>query len=112
MIIGTFTKTETGQFDGELRTFSLHAKLSLIPIENPSEKGPHYRITFQGSDLEAGAAWSKTSKEGNPYLSLKLDGPTLNTPIYAALTKVEGDYILNWSRPRPIAEPNGHDDLF
>ena len=112
MIIGTFTKTEAGQFDGDIHTFNLQAKISLTPIENPSDKGPHFRAVFQGADLEAGAAWNKTSKEGKPYLSLKLDGPTLDAPIYAALTKTEGDYILNWSRPRPNAEPNGHDHLF
>ena len=109
MIIGTFTKTEHGHFNGDIQTFNLQAKLNLAPIENPSEKGPHYRAVFQGSDLEAGAAWKKTSQAGKAYLSLKLDGPTLDTPIYAALTDSGNGFVLNWSRPRPNAE---QDDLF
>lgn len=112
MIIGTFIKTEAGHIEGDIRTFNLHSKLTLIAIENPGQNGPHYRVTFNGSGAEAGAAWEKTSNDGNAYLSLKLDGPTLDTPIYAALTKSDGGYLLNWSRPRPNAEPNGQHDQF
>jgi uncharacterized protein (DUF736 family) len=49
--------------------------------------------------FEAGAAWKKTSKEGKPYLSVKLDGPTLAAPINCALTRQQdGSYGLVWSR--------------
>ncbi|MGY3547398.1 uncharacterized protein (DUF736 family) [Bradyrhizobium sp. USDA 4469] len=32
-----------------------------------------------------GAAWSMHSEEGRDYLSLKLDDPSFNAPIYADL---------------------------
>ena len=51
---------------------------------------------------EIGAAWSKRSEEGRDYLSLKLDDPSFNSPIYANLFDDEGGegYTLLWSRPR------------
>ncbi|HUZ73390.1 MAG TPA: DUF736 domain-containing protein, partial [Stellaceae bacterium] len=49
-----------------------------------------------------GAAWSKRSEEGRDYLSLKLDDPSFNAPIYANLFNDEDGegYTLIWSRPR------------
>jgi len=51
---------------------------------------------------EIGAAWSKRSEEGRDYLSLKLDDPSFNAPIYANLFNDEDGegYTLIWSRPR------------
>ena len=37
------------------------------------------------SVAEIGAAWSKRSNEGRDYLSLKLDDPSFNAPIFANL---------------------------
>ncbi|HQT90111.1 MAG TPA: DUF736 domain-containing protein, partial [Acidiphilium sp.] len=50
---------------------------------------------------EIGAAWSKRSNEGRDYLSVKLDDPSFNAPIYANLFDDEGGegYSLIWSRP-------------
>ena len=55
---------------------------------------------------EIGAAWSKRSEEGRDYLSLKLDDPSFNSPIYANLFDDEGGegYTLLWSRPRKNGE--------
>ena len=51
---------------------------------------------------EIGAAWSKRSEEGRDYLSLKLDDPSFNAPIYANLFDDEDGegYTLIWSRSR------------
>ena len=57
-------------------------------------------------NAEIGAAWSKRSNEGRDYLSVKLDDPSFNAPIYANLFD-DGDaetYTLIWSRSR---KPNG-----
>lgn len=55
---------------------------------------------------EIGAAWSKCSEEGRDYLSLKLDDPSFNAPIYANLFDDEAGegYTLLWSRPRKTGE--------
>ena len=53
----------------------------------------------EDGEFEFGAAWAKTSKAGKPYLSVKLDGPTLAQPINCALTKQQdGSHALVWNR--------------
>ena len=49
-----------------------------------------------------GAAWSKRSEEGRDSLSLKLDDPSFNAPIYANLFDDEDGEgcTLIWSHPR------------
>lgn len=97
--IGTFTSTATG-FTGSIKTLTLNVKARLERIENPSEKGPHFRI-FSGA-VELGAAWQKHSEQsGRDYLSVKLDDPSFPAPIYATLVEVEGEegFQLIWSRP-------------
>ena len=53
-----------------------------------------------------GAAWSKRSAENRDYLSVKLDDPSFNAPIYANLFDDEDGegFTLIWSRGR---KPNG-----
>jgi uncharacterized protein (DUF736 family) len=97
--IGTFTTTANG-FTGSIKTLSLNVKARFERVENPSDKGPHFRI-FSGA-VELGAAWQKHSEQsGRDYLSVKLDDPSFPAPIYATLVEVEGEegVSLIWSRP-------------
>ncbi|MBY5869284.1 DUF736 domain-containing protein [Rhizobium leguminosarum] len=97
--IGTFTSTENG-FTGSIRTLALNVKARIARVDNPSDKGPHYRI--YAGNVELGAAWQKRSGETvRDYLSVKLDDPSFPAPIYATLSEVEGEggYQLIWSRP-------------
>jgi len=95
--IGTFTSTENG-FTGSIRTLALNVKARMARIDEPSDKGPHYLI-YAGS-VELGAAWQRRTEQDRTYLSVKLDDPSFPAPIYATLSKVEGDdgYQLIWSR--------------
>ena len=99
--IGTFKKSGTNEFTGQIVTLSVQAKnVRIVPEANRSgENAPSHRV-FVGR-VEIGAAWSKTSNEGRAYLGLKLDDPSFNAPIYANLFDDEdGDgYSLIWSRP-------------
>lgn len=96
--IGTFTTTENG-FTGSIRTLALNVKARISRVENPTEKGPQFRV-FAGT-VEFGAAWQKTSDQGRDFLSVKLDDPSFPAPIYATLAEVEGfeGFQLIWSRP-------------
>ena len=97
--IGTFTANSNG-FTGTVRTLALNAKARIIRVENPSEKGPQFRI--YAGNVELGAAWQKTAKDTErDYLSVKLDDPSFPAPIYATLVEVEGQDGLQliWSRP-------------
>jgi uncharacterized protein (DUF736 family) len=103
--IGSFKKVGN-DFQGEIITLSLQAKgVRIVAETSPSnDKAPSHRV-FVGR-AEIGAAWSKRSEEGRDYLSLKLDDPSFNAPIYANLFDEEGGegYTLLWSRPRKNGE--------
>ena len=103
--IGSFKKVGN-DFQGEIVTLSVQAKGVRIVAETgrSSENAPNYRV-FVGR-AEIGAAWSKRSEEGRDYLSLKLDDPSFNAPIYANLFDDESGegYTLLWSRPRKNGE--------
>ena len=82
--IGSFKKSGN-EFQGEIVTLSVQAKgVRIVPETNrTSDNAPSHRV-FVGR-AEIGAAWSKRSSEGRDYLSVKLDDPRFNTPIYANL---------------------------
>ncbi len=100
--IGSFHKDENGNFSGAIKTLTLNVKQAVLrKVETDNDKAPNYRI-FSGQ-TEFGAAWTKTSKDGRDYLSVKLDDPSFPAPIYASLvdapeTSEAGGYSLIWSR--------------
>ena len=99
--IGTFKKTGSNEFTGEIVTLSLQAKnVRIVPETTRSgDNSPSHRVYVGRAEI--GAAWSKRSNEGRDYLGLKLDDPSFNAPIYANLfDDEEGEgYSLIWSRP-------------
>ena len=99
--IGTFKKTGSNEFTGEIVTLSVQAKnVRIVPETTRSgDNSPSHRV-YVGR-VEIGAAWAKRSNEGRDYLGLKLDDPSFNAPIYANLfDDEEGDtFSLIWSRP-------------
>jgi len=99
--IGSFKKSGT-EYQGEIVTLSLQAKGVRIAPETSrtNDNAPSHRV-FAGR-VEIGAAWSKRSNEGRDYLSVKLDDPSFNAPIFANLIDDEtGEGAsLIWSRPR------------
>ena len=81
--IGTFKKSGD-KFQGEIVTMSLQKKnVSIVPEPaTENENAPSHRV-FVGA-AEIGAAWPRTSKENRAYLSIKLDDPSFNAPIFAS----------------------------
>src|SRR5712691_4004197 len=100
--IGSFKKSSSNEFQGEIVTLSVQAKgVRIVPeTSRTSDNAPSHRV-FVGR-AEIGAAWSKRSNEGRDYLSVKLDDPSFTTPIYANLFDDEGGetFSLIWSRGR------------
>jgi uncharacterized protein (DUF736 family) len=99
--IGTFKKTGTNEFAGEIVTLSVQAKnVRIVPETSRSgDTAPSHRVYCGRVDI--GAAWSKRSNEGREYLGLKLDDPSFTAPIFANLFDDEDGegYSLIWSRP-------------
>ena len=104
-IIGSFKKSGQ-EFHGEIVTLSLKAKgVRIVPeTERTNDNAPSHRVYVGGA--EVGAVWPKRSGEGRDYLSVTLDDPSFNAPIYANLfdDKDAETYTLIWSRSR---KPNG-----
>lgn len=100
--IGTFTRKPDGGYEGRLETLTLHTVVRLVPNEDKvSGKAPDFRA-YAGK-IEVGAAWSRESMDGAPYLSLSLDDPSFAVPISAAMFPAEAEhdrFVLVWSRPR------------
>ena len=100
-VIGTFKKIGDNEYQGEIFTLSLNVRgVRIIPVAVPGgDKAPSHRVHFGRPEI--GAAWSKLSDEGREYLSVKLDDPSFNAPIYANLFADEGGetFSLIWSRP-------------
>lgn len=99
--IGTFKKTGSNEFTGEILTLSVQARgVRIIPdLRASGENAPSHRVMVGRAEI--GAAWSKRSSDERPYLGLKLDDPSFNAPIYANLFEDEDSeiYSLIWSRP-------------
>jgi uncharacterized protein (DUF736 family) len=99
--IGSFKKSGN-EYQGEIVTLSVQARgVRIVPEANrSSDAAPSHRV-FVGR-AEIGAAWSKRSSEGRYYLSLKLDDPSFNVPIFANLFDDEDGegFTLMWSRSR------------
>jgi uncharacterized protein (DUF736 family) len=96
--IGTFSRGDDGAFTGTIRTLNINVKATIKPVAKDNERAPDYRVTANG--VEFGAGWSKAAKDsGAEYLSLKLDDPSFNGPVYANLVQGEGgEHKLIWSR--------------
>jgi len=99
--IGSFTKSGES-YKGEIVTMSVQTKnVRIVPEEaSENDNAPTHRV-FVGR-AEIGAAWTKTSKEDRPYLSVKLDDPSFTAPIFANLFDDEDGKTFNliWSRAR------------
>jgi uncharacterized protein (DUF736 family) len=98
--IGSFKKVGS-DFQGEIVTLSLQTKGVRIVAETnrSNDNAPSHRVYVGRAEI--GAAWSKRSNEGRDYLSLKLDDPSFNAPIFANLFDDEDGegFTLIWSRP-------------
>ena len=99
--IGSFKKSGN-EYQGEIVTFSVQTKgVRIVPEANrSSDAAPSHRVYVGRAEI--GAAWSKRSSEGREYLSLKLDDPSFNAPIFVNLFDDEDgeSFTLIWSRSR------------
>ena len=82
--IGSFKKSGQ-EFQGEIVTLSVQTKgVRIVPeTDRTNDNAPSHRVYVGRAEI--GAAWPKRSSEGRDYLSVKLDDPSFNAPIYANL---------------------------
>ncbi len=108
MIIGNLTYDhEADTYTGEITTLSVGTrKVAFEPSEATAEGAPEYRVVnpSNGGDVEFGAAWKKSSKEGQEYLSVRLDDPAFAHPFNCGVVAARdsaGQFLLVWTRKKP-----------
>ena len=100
-VIGTFTRSKDGGWEGTIRTLSMTAKTRFVPNDNrETTTAPDFRVLCGTSEL--GAAWARRGSGGEQreYLSVQLDDPSLPAPISAALFTNDDSQSANlvWNR--------------
>src|SRR3546814_19014126 len=65
--IGTFSTSENG-YAGTVRTLNVNVKVTFVPNDKTSSKGPDYRVLAGHSELDQ--AWAKTSTADRPVPSV------------------------------------------
>lgn len=105
-IIGTFTPTKDGGFEGTIRTLTIDLKARFVPNDNRgSDSAPAFRVYVGRSEI--GAAWNARTDGESPreYLSVRLDDPCLPSAIQAALFEdaEKRSAQLVWNRRRADA---------
>ena len=101
--IGSVTRKKNGNFEGFVRTLTIDAPLTLVPVSKTSERAPDYRIL--SNCAEVGAAWIRTAQtSGNTYIALMIDTPELARRIHANLGPTVGQddpntFTIFWNRP-------------
>ena len=100
-VIGEFATNGNNSITGNVRTLTVSMRARLNPFERVSRDAPDFRITA-GNGVEVGAGWKTISNDGEEYISVKLDDPSFNVPIYANLFDDEDGegFSLIWSRNR------------
>ena len=59
--IGSVTKREDGRYEGELKTLTVRAAITLLPVGNKaSPSQPDYRVVSEGTEI--GAGWIRTGR--------------------------------------------------
>lgn len=94
--IATLTKTASG-YTGSLHTLTLNTPISLVPTKDAKGKAPEFQVMADAS-VEIGGAWKRQGKNGNEYLSVRLDDPSFPAPIYANLVERDSHHLLIWNR--------------
>jgi uncharacterized protein (DUF736 family) len=101
--IGSVTRREDGRYEGELKTLSVRADITILPVTDKSSPSqPDYRVVSQG--IEIGAGWIRTGQSsGKDYISLSISAPELGSnTLYANLGRAAGQtdpdiYALIWN---------------
>ena len=101
--IGSVTKHEDGHYEGELKTLSVRADISIVPVtDKASHNQPDFRVLSRG--VEIGAGWLRIGQmSGKEYVSLSISAPEFGSKtLYANLGRAAGQtdpdiYALIWN---------------
>lgn len=101
--IATLTVKADGSFEGTLTTLNVTAQIAILPNgRKMNDREPDYRVISRKNGFELGAGWTKTSQNGNDYVSVSLSAPEFGS-IYGNIANAPGDdpskKVLIWNPP-------------
>jgi uncharacterized protein (DUF736 family) len=102
-IIGVFTASKAGGWEGRICTLSINLRAKFTPNDNKhSDNSPDFHLNALG--CQVGVAWRRrpANPDGRSYLSVQMDDPGLLHPVLAALFPDEGGQTANlvWNPKR------------
>lgn len=106
-VFGNFQHdTQNDVFTGRINLgsqFKTDAKLVPNPDKQDSQNDKMPDYVLLDGQAQIGAGWKKVAEtSGNKYVSVKIDSPLLDKPIWCKLSKTkntaQGEYLLFWSR--------------
>jgi uncharacterized protein (DUF736 family) len=105
--IGYVAKQEDGSYKGHLTTLNLQCAIKLAAnTQKTKDEHPDFRVfgrkDARSTPVEIGAAWVRTNRDGDDYISLSIAAPELGRRIYANLGKAPGQddpdvFALIWN---------------
>ena len=93
--IGVFSLHQD-RYYGSIHTLTLNTRAEIVPSEMTGEKSPQHLVMI--GDVQVGAGWERSSRDGGKYISIKLDDPSFLTPVFANLVEIGDEHHLIWSR--------------
>jgi uncharacterized protein (DUF736 family) len=113
--IGFVAKQEDGSYKGRLTTLSVDCDIKLAKnTQKTKAEHPDFRILgrkdLRSTPVEIGAAWVRTNREGDEYVSVSISAPEIGRRIYANLGKAPGQddpdvFALIWNDDAAAAQP-------
>lgn len=100
--IGVFTKAEDGVFNGVIKTLALNTQGEARPHRR---RGQRPRLSDLRLQRRNRSGLKRMSQAEKPYISVKLDDPSLPAPIFCSLHEDDANqHSLIWTRPQPRSD--------
>ena len=113
--IGFVSKQEDGSYKGRLTTLSVDCDIKLAKnTQKTKPEHPDFRVLGRkdprSTPVEIGAAWVRTNRDGDEYVSVSISAPEIGRRIYANLGKAPGQddpdvYALIWNDDAAAPQP-------
>jgi uncharacterized protein (DUF736 family) len=103
--IGVFSLHQD-RYYGSIHTLTLNTRAEIIPSEMTGEKSPRHLVMI--GDVQIGAGWERSSRDGGKYISIKLDDPRRGAAAAGGVKRRAP--AGNGGRPSPRPQKPGHAD--
>jgi len=113
---GVLCPIEGGCYRGNVHTLAIALPIKLVPITGraTSPDAPKYDVLTQTRangeprTMKIGSAWEKLDRHGEVFLTLTLDDPSWEAPLYvSAFPRDGGNFEIVWQRPKRKAPGEG-----